>query len=529
MFKPLLPIVAAVCAATLPGQLSGSYTLDPGGAGPRNFPDLTAAAYALSYHGISGPVVIDVVAGVHTGDTIMLPIPGASASNSVTIRAQTSGAIFRARGKTVLHVQSAGNPVVRVRHLILSGLEFEASATGGQSAVGMDADDVSVVDCIFRGVSYDGRGDRHEVSGCELVDSERGITAKGEGCRVHHNLVRASASQSDNFGTFWGAHGVGQRSRVYNNLFHGAFSGSSTRLTIKGAVDFIHNTVVERPGPKPHTHALAYVAPSLYTHPTLSNNILVNENAGFFLMLDNTTGVQVSPYSLRCENNLFFAPQSVDLFKTYSPSRSYRSIGSWQAAFGLEAGSFVADPQFVDIAKAPAGLALQIVSPAVSAARGTPAYVADDFSRRKRRVPSSIGGLETGSTSTFTPVGFGCAGTQGHIPAIGYSGFLGMGSPNFAVTVSKANGSFGGLAYLAIGAPTSVNLGGSCVLLVNPVLVLPTVLSGTGPGQGSASIKLPLPAGSQYRGLGAFLQWGVPDKSAAGIGLALSRAAYLIL
>ena len=75
----------------------------------------------------------------------------------------------------------------------------------------------------------------------------------------------------------------------------------------------------------------------------------------------------------------------------------------------------------------------------------------------------------------------------------------------------------------------TIPLGGSCSLLLQPAILLQTNVQGTGPGNGSARFKLPLPSNPVYKGATLHFQWGIVDPAAAGIGVALSNAATLTL
>ncbi len=110
------------------------------------------------------------------------------------------------------------------------------------------------------------------------------------------------------------------------------------------------------------------------------------------------------------------------------------------------------------------------------------------------------------------------------------SGDLKLGSTNFLVTLSNAKGGSGVSALFVIGPKTNVSFGGGCTLLVAPLFLIRLPVSGLpGAGNGSSSIKLPLPSDPKSSGLTASCQWGVIDSAAAGIGVAFSNAATIKL
>ena len=179
-------------------------------------------------------------------------------------------------------------------------------------------------------------------------------------------------------------------------------------------------------------------------------------------------------------------------------------------------------------ARAPLGLKPQTGSPAIRKANGTPSWVTDDFVGIPRAKPSTIGGFECVPRASFVPFGVGCAGASGHVPVIGFSGALRLGSTDFAVTLSKARG--GAVqAWFALGASkVAIPIGMGCNLLVSPDLLIATGVSGTAPGTGTARLPFMLPNDPKLRGASVYLQWGVVDPAASG-NFAFSNAATLTL
>lgn len=79
-------------SALAPAQLSGTYTLDPQGSGTRNFTSFIQAWFELVSKGVSGPVVIEIAAGTYDSIPDLYPVPGASQTNTITLRSKTKGA-----------------------------------------------------------------------------------------------------------------------------------------------------------------------------------------------------------------------------------------------------------------------------------------------------------------------------------------------------------------------------------------------------------------------------------------------------
>jgi hypothetical protein len=80
---------------TILTTLSGIYTIDPSGSGPRNYTTFTAAVAALTSAGISGPVTFNVAAATYN-ETFTIPaIPTASATNTITFDGGVGNAATR--------------------------------------------------------------------------------------------------------------------------------------------------------------------------------------------------------------------------------------------------------------------------------------------------------------------------------------------------------------------------------------------------------------------------------------------------
>ena len=78
--------------------LSGSYTINPEGHGPRNFTSLQAGVNALRMRGVSGPVTLQLASRTFTGKLVLSPIPGASTTNTITLVASGAPAVIDANG-----------------------------------------------------------------------------------------------------------------------------------------------------------------------------------------------------------------------------------------------------------------------------------------------------------------------------------------------------------------------------------------------------------------------------------------------
>lgn len=66
--------------------MSGTYTINPTGTGPRNFTSFASAVSAIQCGGALAPVIFDVANGTYTEQVVLGIIPGASANNRIVFR-----------------------------------------------------------------------------------------------------------------------------------------------------------------------------------------------------------------------------------------------------------------------------------------------------------------------------------------------------------------------------------------------------------------------------------------------------------
>ncbi|WP_276133452.1 right-handed parallel beta-helix repeat-containing protein [Polluticoccus soli] len=74
---------------SLRSSLSGTYTI--GGTTP-NYSNIAAAVTDLNNYGVCGPVVFDIRNGTYTERTVLKPVTGASAINTITFKSETNNA-----------------------------------------------------------------------------------------------------------------------------------------------------------------------------------------------------------------------------------------------------------------------------------------------------------------------------------------------------------------------------------------------------------------------------------------------------
>ncbi len=132
-------------------SLNGTYTV---GGSTANFPDVSAAAFALNQCGISGPVIFDINPGTYTGNFEILPVPGASATNTISFQSATGDST-----DVVLQTDNS-SPNNWIAHLngadyiTFKQLTFDAStatANGRMIYFSNNANHNTVANCILSG------------------------------------------------------------------------------------------------------------------------------------------------------------------------------------------------------------------------------------------------------------------------------------------------------------------------------------------------------------------------------------------
>jgi len=117
----------------LPAQLSGTYTIDPTGTGPRNYASFAAAGKALTA-GVAGPVVFQVAGTTFNESVGFGSIGGASATNPVTFVAPGAPAVLNAGGQAygIVLAGNASHFVFQnlvVRDFAMFGLDLRGQQT----------------------------------------------------------------------------------------------------------------------------------------------------------------------------------------------------------------------------------------------------------------------------------------------------------------------------------------------------------------------------------------------------------------
>lgn len=543
MSRPLIPFVLAAAAAALPAQMSGTFLIDPTG-GP--FPTFQSAVNAAFVNGVSGPVLFLVSPGTYVASTLVPPIPGASATNTITFQSLLGPGTVILQGGAGDTIALLGVAFQRNGWLVFDGLDFDL-APGHAISGTQNVEGIEIRNCRF--------GSEHRAVAAgefrhAIIVSENSGTEVG--WRVHHNrfvfpgrtfrtaygiyLSNGGGwdirdNEFDLNGCDYGLYMINQNRRldtVWNNLFFGSLvsstsSSANATCAIRADIsnyenDFAHNTFnVTVPG----TAGCCIASSGLSgTSPALNRmhgNVFAMIGAGVCIVSGAT-----SPFV--SDGNLFWAP-SGEIGRLGASTPGFTTLAAWQTASGQDASSLQADPLFRNGTIAPYDLRPLPGSPAINAAVGTPAYVDHDKDGRLRDATPDIGAYES---SCFALYGQGCPGTGGLVPALASSGTFGLGSPNFSVDLSNAPASapvavFGGTSRVRTlaGIPLPYALGGGCSVLASPDAIRFMFASGTG----TASQLLPIPNNPALAGANLYFQWIVGDPgSGSPTGLTVSQA-----
>lgn len=498
--------------------MSGNYTIGPNG----NFTTFGAAATALATNGVNGPVVFTVPNGTFTESWTLSAITGTSATNTVTFRSATPPFLKLTKLKA-----ASGDMITingGVNHVIFDGLTFD-TVSGA-----------AVINALLQSTPTRAGVDDIEIKNCNF---ESGVTPNASygairtqttnRWNIHHNVFNVSGTalytqgalemvvaynkfNNNNYPyclSLWNSNR--SRCRVFNNLFTGKVTSECIRAWPSHyQIDFWHNTfVIETSGWVVNNRACCTVAWN-----TFYNNIFVVTGTGGAIY--NNGGVMIET-----DNNLFFvASGKIGRNNT----TDYTSLSSWSSGISAvaqnganDSNSIAGDPKFVSATD----FHLQPSSPALGKGKPKPTSfysgheVTDDLEGWMRGSKKDIGCYEL---TGWMGYGQGCPGTGNKVPVLSFSGNVGPGD-NTSIDLSNARAS--SQVALALGlSQASLSLGGNCVLLNQPLILLFM----TSTAGGTATVPVGIPTTTQIVGSTVHLQYGVADPGAAG-GIAVTQGA----
>ncbi|MCC7397833.1 MAG: hypothetical protein IT455_12280 [Planctomycetes bacterium] len=548
MQLPLPALAACLCTAGLSAQMSGAYLIDPSGAGGA-FTSFTQAVNAMFVTGINGACEFAVAPGAYTESVLVPPIPGASATNSITFRSLLGPGTVLPHGGAGDTFALLGVAFQHNRSIVWDGIDFTGAAGHAISGTTF-CEDMEIRNCFFAS------GHRSTAAGesrhCVIVSEN---SSSEIGWRVHHNtLTLSNYTNRTSYGIYlsnggdWqihhnridlngGDHGlwlINNNTRVdsiYDNLFVGTLHNVSSsyansvcaiRADISNYQNYItHNTfAVTLPASGCCIATGGYSAVQNYIY----GNVFLN--AGGTAIVVGTSSSTAMPF--QSNGNLFFAPGG-ELGRIGANVAGATSLAAWQALSGKDAASVEADPLLQDPFGPVPDLRPTASSPVTGVAVNTPAYVDTDYAGRLRDGAPDAGAYESTSLALY---GSGCPGTGGLVPALSATGSVALGSASFTFELNQAAPNSialfmgGGSRTLSLLGPLPLPIGGGCTLLQSLDANLLFLTSPTG----TVTVPFPLPGASTLSGLDLFFQWAIADAgSGSPIGLTTSEAGALQL
>ena len=259
--------------------LAGTYTIGTGGS----YATIAAALADLTNKGVIAAVTFDLLPGTYAGQVVISPVPGASATNTVTFRSQSGSAAdvtlqFATASQSQGVVELAG-----ASHVRLSALTIQVTNAAG-NGVGVRLTGASVgariQNCVFTGLGVNGYGVHAANATCEdlevrentIAQSSYGVTLSGStltGVRILRNTIGTAGTYGINVSSWAGpatnsillANNVLQNARIAliqsaqsqgAEVFHNtiAYAGTSTALVLSvsgtvpaNAIQVVNNVV----------------------------------------------------------------------------------------------------------------------------------------------------------------------------------------------------------------------------------------------------------------------------------------------
>ncbi|AEV34427.1 PKD domain protein [Owenweeksia hongkongensis DSM 17368] len=217
-------------------SLSGTYTVNKNaGASATNFTSFTDLANALSICGISGPLTVNVTpgSGVYNEQVEFFAIPGASATNTVTINGN---------GESIIDSGSTNYAALVLNgtdHIILDSLHIMAVGTSNRMALQFtnQADSNIVRNCV---IEMDGSATATTTAALSFSGSLTSTTTAGN--NGNYNLIEGNEISGGYYGVRHG--GLSASSYIEGNQFidntirdfqvYGLYSTYTTGTVIRG-------------------------------------------------------------------------------------------------------------------------------------------------------------------------------------------------------------------------------------------------------------------------------------------------------
>ncbi len=247
---------------TVVPQYNGTYTV--GGASP-DFADPRAALLALRTYGVCGPVILNIRDGLYVDSLWILPVPGSSAVNTITLTAESGDST----AVILESILSNNSPVLLIylrdstSNLTFRKLTFRSGVniTSELFVLSRENHNITIENCAFRGIHSAAPGNFNDafIHASSFNPGSTNLT-------IRNNLF------------IDGHHGIDIQGikgpRIINNIFYQQRSGAITCV----ARDFCHikGNSIEDIGTNPAFVGIS--AETVYMSSVVTDSTIIAEN-----------------------------------------------------------------------------------------------------------------------------------------------------------------------------------------------------------------------------------------------------------
>jgi hypothetical protein len=498
--------------ATLPAQLSGTYTINPTiPTVATNFDSLAAATAALATQGVAGPVE-------------MLLYDDAGPFTESAPFVSTSGTWTPSTAVMVLTSWTGTSPTNRVTFRPAPGERIVFDAAGRAMGVfwgGADyvtLQDVEIMNAIDDAITLYAEA-AHGIAQDPIIDGCRLHDCGGTGVTIYGNTPQPANTLVQNC-VLW-------RLQLNNNsAFNttGRFGYVTTRRS--NGTRIVHNTFIADTGTVSSFCVIGANASSTAEVPyaEVSNNIVVKTAApGAPVLRIQTPAGSTFPVPIVQDANCWH-DTSGGSFALWGPAGASvaATLLDWQIGALRDLASIEGDPIFHD--PNVRDYHLHGTSPCRNASTVSAAVPAD-FDGQPRTGTADLGADEFSAGMT-TPIGAGCPGAGGQTPVLA-TNWPFLGNPSFSAWLSNAPPGALTVLFGSIGLATPpIPFGAGCTIYLDPVTLTSLGVALAGPA-GTSSLVFDVPANPAFVGVGLDWQSLVLDP-VAPLGLTMTNAVDLV-
>lgn len=221
----------------LPEPITGVYSVDPKGQGPRVFTSLEQAIRYVSLVGFKGELTLEIAPGDYEGPLTFFPVRDQKDDQRLVVRRKGVGAVRLTSDNGIVHLQEG------CKWIVFDGLEFGESGSSPSMKFGNRCTDIEIRNCHFteetgsqqiieiRGNRDSRRFSIHHNKFEMGRGNRRGIyTQSTFELDIHHNeFVCTDGGEPI---SIWNANE--SKSKVYENVFRGTLSKCCMRLDVSG-------------------------------------------------------------------------------------------------------------------------------------------------------------------------------------------------------------------------------------------------------------------------------------------------------